>query len=98
MLEIILCVALAAIWITIVWWEIRQNGLKEMAIQFILEAEKTLENNEEKFDMVCSKVIALLPSWLSFFITPNMVEKLVQHTFDTIKDVLDYRGNETTGK
>ena len=91
-MEIFIIVILAIAWLGILYWELKQNGLKDAAIKFILEAEKTLANNEEKFDMVCEKVITLLPNWLEVFITPTMIEKLVQHTFDSIKEVLDYRG------
>lgn len=94
-MEILIIVILLIVWLAIVYWEIKQNGLKEAAIKFILEAEKTLENNDEKFELVCENVVKLLPNWLEVFITPAMIEKLVQHTFDSIKDVLDYRGDVT---
>ena len=94
-MEILIIVILLIVWLAIVYWEIKQNGLKESAIKFILEAEKTLENNDEKFELVCENVVKLLPNWLEVFVTPAMIEKLVQHTFDSIKDVLDYRGNDT---
>lgn len=94
-MEILIIVILLIVWLAIVYWEIKQNGLKESAIKFILEAEKTLENNDEKFDLVCEKVVKLLPNWLEVFVTPAMIEKLVQHTFDSIKEVLDYRGTDT---
>lgn len=93
-MEILIIVILLIVWLAIVYWEIKQNGLKESAIKFILEAEKTLENNDEKFDLVCEKVVKLLPNWLEVFVTPAMIEKLVQHTFDSIKEVLDYRGGK----
>ena len=94
-MEILIIVILIVIWLAIVYWEIKQNGLKDAAIKFILEAEKTLENNDEKFELVCENVVKLLPNWLEVFVTPTMIEKLVQHTFDSIKEVLDYRGNDT---
>ena len=94
-MEILIIVILIVIWLAIVYWEIKQNGLIDAAIKFILEAEKTLENNDEKFELVCENVVKLLPNWLEVFVTPAMIEKLVQHTFDSIKEVLDYRGNDT---
>lgn len=94
-MEILIIVILIVMWVAIVYWEIKQNGLKDATIKFILEAEKTLENNDEKFELVCENVVELLPNWLEVFVTPAMIEKLVQHTFDSIKEVLDYRGNDT---
>lgn len=91
-MEIFIIVVLIVAWLGIVYWEIKQTGLKDSAIKFILEAEKTLENNDEKFELVCENVVKLLPNWLEIFITPAMIEKLVQRTFDSIKDVLDYKG------
>ena len=71
-------------------WQICKNGLKPTIIALIVEAERLLEDNQEKFNAVVNGVLVRLP--IPFNLIPvSFVEKLVQKIFDEIKEALDYR-------
>lgn len=74
-------------------WNIYKNGLKATIISLIVEAERLLDNNQEKFNSVVSGVLVRLP--IPFNLIPvSFIEKLVQKIFDEVKICLDYRPEE----
>jgi uncharacterized ion transporter superfamily protein YfcC len=79
-LEIALIVLLIIIFIIWLVWQIKKKGLKEVVIDAIIEAEDTFEKgkNDEKFNSVVEKVIALLPKPFNILISTTMVESFVQ--------------------
>ena len=88
-------VALAVILVAVlmyVAWQIKKNGLKNTAIQLIVEAEKQLENGDEKMNYCIEKMITLIPMPFSLFVTTDMVKDLIQSVFDKVKVALDYKG------
>lgn len=71
-------------------WEICKNGLKPTIRTLIVEAERLLEDNQDKFNSVVSGVLVRLP--IPFNLIPvSFIEKLVQKIFDEVKECLDYR-------
>lgn len=77
-------------------WEICKNGLKPTIRNLIVEAERLLDDNQEKFNTVVNGVLVRLP--IPFNLIPvSFVEKLVQKIFDEIKEALDYRPETKEG-
>lgn len=77
-------------------WEIYKNGLKAVIIKLIVEAERLLEDNQDKFNSVVSGVLVRLP--IPFNLIPvSFIEKLVQKIFDEVKECLDYRPETKEG-
>ena len=77
-------------------WQIYKNGLKTTIVHLIVEAERLLENNQDKFNTVVNGVLVRLP--VPFNLIPvSWVEELVQAIFDEIKESLDYRPEEKEG-
>lgn len=71
-------------------WTIYKNGLKATIVSLIVEAEKLLDDNQDKFNSVVSGVLVRLP--IPFNLIPvSFIEKLVQRIFDEVKICLDYR-------
>ena len=73
-------------------WQIKKNGLKEFATQMIVKVEDMYKKgqNDEKFNYVVEKVIAMIPMPLQLFITEDMVKNFIQKVFDSVKTALDY--------
>lgn len=90
---IVLLVIAFAIWL---FWQIKKKGLRQFAIDTIVEAEKQFKKgeNQEKLNYVIDKIIAFLPTPLNIFITRNLVKDFVQKIFDQIKIALDYKESE----
>ena len=71
-------------------WTIYKDGLKETIVKLIVEAEKLLEDNQDKFNTVVNGVLVRLP--VPFNLIPvSFIERLVQKIFDEVKICLDYR-------
>lgn len=74
-------------------WQIYKNGLKTTIVHLIVEAERLLEDNQDKFNTVVNGVLVRLP--VPFNLIPvSWVEELVQKIFDEVKICLDYRPEE----
>ncbi len=87
---IVLAVLIIAFFIA---WQIYKNGLKPTITSLIVEAERLLDDNQDKFNTVVSGVLVRLP--IPFNLIPvSFIEKLVQKIFDEIKEALDYRPEE----
>jgi uncharacterized ion transporter superfamily protein YfcC len=82
-LEIAVIVLLVIAFVIWIIWQIKKKGLKEFVIDAIIEAEDTFEKgkNDEKFNSVVEKVIALLPKPFNILISTTMVENFVQRYF-----------------
>jgi K+ transporter len=77
-------------------WQIYKNGLKPTIRSLIVEAERLLEDNQDKFNTVVAGVLVRLP--IPFNLIPvSFIEKLVQKIFDEVKICLDYRPEEKEG-
>ena len=94
---VIIVVVAFFIWLA---WQIKKKGLKEFAIDAIIEAEKLYKKgqNSEKMQLVIDKLKAVLESTkigkiLMIFITEEDIEKFIQSVFDNLKKALDYTPN-----
>ena len=87
----ILCIIIFVLLILFfVLWQIKKNGLRKTIIDLIVEAEKTLTDNQDKFNQVCEGVINKLP--FPFNLIPyTFIAKLCQKVFDEVKIALDYQ-------
>ena len=85
---VILVIAIIIIGLFIAW-QICKNGLKPTIRSLIVEAERLLEDNQDKFNSVVNGVLVRLP--IPFNLIPvSFIEKLVQKIFDELKEALDY--------
>lgn len=82
-------------------WQIKKKGLKEFAIDMILEAEEKIEQgrNSDKMKYVIASIKSFLATskigiLLSIFITDENIEKFIQEIFDGLKKALDYVPNK----
>lgn len=93
----IIAIAVMA-FILYVIWQIKKNGLRDVAVKYIVIAEDKFNkgDNQKKLNYVIDKVIAFIPAPFSLFITRELVKELVQSVFDNVKKALDYvpRGEE----
>ena len=103
-IEIGIVAALAVIFILWIIWQIKKKGLREFAIDMILEAEEKIEQgqNSEKMSYVIKSIKAFLGTTkigllLSMFITDENIEKFIQEVFDGLKKALDYMPNKEGG-
>lgn len=98
----IVIVALAVIaGLLYIVWQIKKKGLREFAIDMILEAEEKIEQgrNSDKMKYVIASIKSFLATskigiFLSIFITDENIEKFIQEIFDGLKKALDYVPNK----
>lgn len=100
-IEICIVAALAVAFILWLVWQIKKKGLREFAIEMILEAEEKIEQgqNSEKMHYVVKAIKSVLGKTkigilLSMFVTDENIEKFIQGIFDSIKKALDYTPNK----
>lgn len=87
---ILLLIFLFLIVLTYILWQIKKNGLRQFVIECIVYAEDNLTNNKVKFEMVCDRVIGVLP--FPFNLIPStVIANFVQKVFDEVKIALDYK-------
>lgn len=70
------------------------------AVVLIAEAEKEYKNwtGGEKFTRVVDQLYALVPEGINMIITRDMIEEIVQSTFDQIKEYATAKMDETVEK
>ncbi len=71
--------------------DIKLKGLRQTAIDLIVKAEEAFEKgmNDEKFNSVLEGILAVIPSYLKFFINEDTIKSFIQNVFDSIKAALD---------
>ena len=91
-ISIVAIVLMVITFIIYIAWQIKKKGLKEFVTQMIVKAEDIYKKgqNDEKFNYVLEKVIAMIPMPLQLFITEDMVKNFIQKVFDSVKTALDY--------
>lgn len=100
-IEISIVAALVIGFILWIAWQIKKKGLREFAIDMILNAEDLFEKgqNSEKMQFVIDNIMAILGTTkigkvLSIFLTEENIEKFIQSIFDNLKKALDYTPNK----
>lgn len=77
-------------------YSIKKKGLKQVALEWIIMAEKEFQKgeNKEKFEYVYKAIYNVLPAFVKVFISEdvaeNILSKFIQGVFDFIKPALDY--------
>lgn len=96
-IHIAIVLIVAVIFFIYLYWEIKKRGLKEFAIDMILEAEDALEKgqNSEKMKYVIVRIkeflsLSKIGSILCLFLTDENIEEFIQDIFNGIKKALDY--------
>ena len=68
------------------------DGIRTNVYQLFLKAEHIYLHTGEgmqKMEYVIQRALSLLPNWAKFFITEELLRKVVQLWFEAIKDLLD---------
>lgn len=91
--ELIVAILLLFILFIYVLWQIKKKGLKPLIVEFIIKAEDSFKQgeNKEKMDFVIDKIITLIPLPFSLFVTRDILKNIIQKVFDEIKQALDYQ-------
>lgn len=94
---IIIAVVLVIAFIIYIAWQIKKKGLKQFAIDMIVQAEKEFAQgqNQEKMEHVIIAIKTMLETntvgrIVSVFLTDENIENFIQTVFDSIKKALDY--------
>ena len=95
-ISIIILVLSFVILIACLFYQIKKNGLRKVAMDIILRAEELLGSGKgkEKMQYAITQFIALLPAPLRLFVTPQAVEAFIQDVFDDIKETLEYKNEK----
>lgn len=75
---------------------IKLKGLRQTAIDLIIEAENAYEKgkNDEKFKAVFKGIIEALPAPARIFLNESTINYFIQSVFDSIKGALDNQPKE----
>lgn len=78
-------------------WQIKKKGLRQFAVDMILQAEEKFAQgqNKEKMEHVVIAIKTMLATntvgrIVSVFITDENIESFIQSVFDSVKKALDY--------
>jgi len=94
--SIVIITVITIIIIMFLYLSIKNKGLRQVAIQLIVEAEKVFEyeKSSQKFNYVFEQFYSRLPTLLKIIVTKDNVEVFIQKVFDEIKIALDYQNRE----
>lgn len=94
-LKVLIAIALAASVGVLLYMYIRDCTLDDIrsgVYQLFLEAEHTYLHTGaglQKMEYVIQRARSMLPNWAQFFITEELLRKVVQLWFEGVKDLLD---------
>lgn len=90
--SIIVLVLSFVILVACLFYEIKKNGLRKVAIDIIVKAEELLGSGKgkEKMQYAITQFLVLLPKPIRVFVTVEAVENFIQEVFDDIKEALEY--------
>lgn len=94
--SIIILVLSFVILVACLFYQIKKNGLRKVAMDIILRAEELLGSGKgkEKMQYAITQFLVLLPAPLRLFVTPQAVETFIQEVFDDIKETLEYKNEK----
>ena len=96
-ITIVIClIALLGIIAFRLYSSIKLKGLRQTAIDLIIEAENAYEKgkNDEKFKAVFKGLTNALPAYARVFLTEETINFFIQSVFDSIKGALDNQPKE----
>lgn len=91
-ITIVIClIALLGIIAFKLYSSIKLKGLRQTAIDLIVEAENVYEKgkNNEKFKLVFDGIINSLPAPAKMFLNESTINYFIQTVFDSVKAALD---------
>lgn len=90
-ISILVIVVVVAIYIA---WKIYKLGLRQTAIDFIVEAERLYENGGTKKTFVIENLQKSLPFPFSVIITEKVIDDFMEKVFSEIKEALHFNKKE----
>ena len=94
--ELIVVIVITILFFIYVFYFIKKEGLRKVAIIAILEAEKLYNSTtgKERLSYAVDYVYEYLPSYVKLLFPKNVLkedlEHFIQAVFDQVKDLLDY--------
>jgi hypothetical protein len=88
--QIIAILVIAVVAILYIAWKIYKNGLRQTAIDFIVEAERLYDNGGIKKTFVIEKLQKALPFPFSVIISEKVIDDFMEKVFAEIKEALHY--------
>lgn len=93
-IQIIAIVVIAVVAILYIAWRIYKNGLRQTAIDFIVQAERTYDNGGTKKTFVIESLQKTLPFPFSVIISEKVIDDFMEKVFEEIKEALHYKKEE----
>lgn len=96
-LSLTIVIAICIIFILWIIYLCKKNGLKQIALDAILKAEKdyNTKSGQERLEYAVYFVYDRLPDIVKLFLTKDLAltlcKNIVQQTFDEVKALLDYQ-------
>lgn len=94
MLMLVIVLGIIGMTVGIYFWVKDQTleNMRKSVYHLFLVAENTFKESKsgkQKMQFVVSKARSLLPNYIQVFVTEEMLYRLIQFWFDSIKDLLD---------
>lgn len=86
-LKEILVIVIAVLISILAFYLVCQTKLREKIYALLLDAEKTDEDGNTKFEYVCSNAYEYVPSCFKVFISESSFRALVQKLYDKLRDL-----------
>ena len=86
-LKEILVIVIAAMISILAFYLVCQTKLREKIYALLLDAEKTDDDGNTKFEYVCSNAYEYVPSCFKVFISESSFRVLVQKLYDKLRDL-----------
>ena len=83
----ILVIAIAVLTSILAFYLVCQTKLREKIYALLLDAEKTDDDGNTKFEYVCSNAYEYVPSCFKVFISESTFRALVQKLYDKLRDL-----------
>ncbi len=100
LLEVVIVILIVVAFIIYLFYCIKKEGLRKVAIKSILEAEKLYNSTtgKERLSYAVDYVYNYLPSYVKLLfpkiVLEESLQRFIQTMFDQVKDLLDYEKGE----
>ena len=92
--QIIAIAVIAVVAILYIAWKIYKVGLRQTAIDFIVEAERLYDNGGAKKTFVIENLQNVLPFPFNIIVSEKVIDDFMEKVFAEIKDALHYKKEE----
>lgn len=93
-MQIIAIAVIAVVAILYIAWKIYKVGLRQTAIDFIVEAERLYDNGGAKKTFVIENLQKVLPFPFNIIVSEKVIDDFMEKVFAEIKDALHYKKEE----